>query len=76
MAASLPAKLLRHLPFFKNGSLVGFAQLPAGVSFHCPACKYVKDGICQHKDPDVHGKHVDATNCCNFFDHTGMKVLA
>jgi hypothetical protein len=63
----------------KTQSVVGLARNPKGVPFQCGACMYFgrkKPGICDNPNPEIYDKKVDAvTECCNLYDHKGMKVI-
>ncbi len=54
---------------------VDLVENPPGVLFRCPDCKYYRAGKCQHSDPRINGEPVTNRNCCNFFDHPGMKSI-
>lgn len=61
-------------PAFKDGSPIGLVD-NGDVRIHCTTCEYIRDGICIHSDPRIHGRPVTAAMCCNLYDHAGMKVI-
>lgn len=63
---------------------IGLAENPKGVEFHCEDCVHfdADEGRCYKKLPDSHlgakllyKRLVEPDYCCNFFWHSGMKVL-
>lgn len=59
---------------------IGLARIPEGVQFRCGDCEYfgkdVPEGQCGNRDPELHGKEVDAElECCDLYDHEGMERL-
>lgn len=59
----------------KDDVAVGLSSNPNGVPFHCPTCEYFDDGHCGNKNPKLNGKKVGAQDCCNLYDHPGMKIV-
>lgn len=57
-----------------DGLPIGLATNPSGIAFQCPSCRYFRSGVCTHHDPRLNGQHVDADECCNRYEHPGMKV--
>jgi len=53
---------------------IGLAENPRGVEFHCPTCRYYSAGICKHPNKRLNGTPVGDDECCNLYDHEGMKV--
>ncbi len=63
---------------------IGLASIPKGVEFHCGDCVHfdADEGLCYKKLPESHPswkllykRPVEPDDCCNFFWHSGMKVM-
>lgn len=53
---------------------IGLAENPRGLEFQCGTCEYFEDGLCKNADPRLLNQKVQASWCCNRYDHPGMKV--
>ena len=60
----------------KTDSEVGLSENPMKVAFECGTCEYFERGTCHNKNPNLKGRKVEASWCCNLYDHDGMRVIA
>lgn len=58
-----------------EGPCVGFVQYPPGVVGRCTDCMYYDAGICKNSDSRIYDRPVTSTQCCNYFNAPGMKVI-
>ena len=58
-----------------KASRVGLSKLPPGARFRCHDCEYIKNGVCQNPDSDLHNRKVEPEWCCDFFDRPDMEVI-
>ena len=72
-----------HTALGKNdGKPIGLVD-NGRIRFECGTCEHFNNeknregssGICEHKDPRLHGQKVEFHWCCNRYDFPGMKTI-